>query len=235
MAFITYEYPPDTGKGGIGTYTKQVADVLGRQGWDVHVFAGSHHRQCENYENNIHIHWVRCDSPHDFRLKVLPVFQSEHSGKAFELMESPEIHGNAWEIKKAFPQVPLIVRFHAANWLVERLKKKYSSFTSRLRFVLGALLRGRWDLGYWRKYDYRNDPDYQFCLLADAMAAPSEAMIKWVAHNWKLRVPGIKLIPNLFVAPGALLQLPVPEKAIYKKIVFFGRLNVLKGLVNATL
>ena len=30
IAFITYEYPPDTGKGGIGTYTAQVATMLAK-------------------------------------------------------------------------------------------------------------------------------------------------------------------------------------------------------------
>ena len=42
IAFITYEFPQGTGKGGIGTYTSQAANALAAMGWDVHVFAASH-------------------------------------------------------------------------------------------------------------------------------------------------------------------------------------------------
>jgi glycogen synthase len=235
IAFISYEFPPDTGKGGIGTYTSQVAGMLVNKGWDVHVFAGSHTRQLLQCENGIHVHWIQCADSHDFSLNVLPFFKKEHTRLAFEVVESPEINGNAWEVKKKFPQIPLVIRLHAPNTLVEQLKKKYIPFKAKLRFVLGALKHGKWDAGYWRRYDHVSDRDYQFTLLADAISAPSEIMKKWVVKKWELPASKIILLPNPFIAPEALLQLPVSTKSFYKQVVFFGRLNVLKGLVNATL
>lgn len=41
IALFSYEYPPETGFGGIGTYTFYQARALARLGHDVHVFAGS--------------------------------------------------------------------------------------------------------------------------------------------------------------------------------------------------
>ncbi|MFO1052836.1 MAG: glycosyltransferase family 4 protein [Planctomycetota bacterium] len=41
IAILSYEYPPDTGYGGIGTYSWYQARALAKIGHDVHVFAGS--------------------------------------------------------------------------------------------------------------------------------------------------------------------------------------------------
>lgn len=41
IALLSYEYPPDTGLGGIGTYTRTQAQALTSAGHEVHVLAGS--------------------------------------------------------------------------------------------------------------------------------------------------------------------------------------------------
>ena len=41
IAILSYEYPPETGFGGIGTYAYYQARALAKLGHDVHVFAGS--------------------------------------------------------------------------------------------------------------------------------------------------------------------------------------------------
>lgn len=41
ILLLSYEYPPETGFGGIGTYTWHQARALARLGHEVHVFAGS--------------------------------------------------------------------------------------------------------------------------------------------------------------------------------------------------
>ena len=234
IAFISYEYPPDTGKGGIGTYTKQAASLLAKKGCDVHVFAGSHSRECITEEDGVLVHRTQCSSPHDFRLTVLASFKKEHGIHPFELLESAEIHGNAWEIKKAFPSVPLIVKLHAPDYLVEQLKKRYMPFSAKLRFFVGALRRLKWDLGYWRPYEKNKDPDYHFTQLADGITAPSGAMKKWVVDNWQMPAQKITVIPNVFVPSPAFLSIPIKKDNSNNTIVFFGRLSVLKGLVNAT-
>ena len=41
VALLSYEYPPDTGFGGIGTYSYYHARALAKLGHDVHVIAGA--------------------------------------------------------------------------------------------------------------------------------------------------------------------------------------------------
>ena len=41
IALLSYEYPPETGFGGIGTYTYYQARALARLGHEAHVFAGT--------------------------------------------------------------------------------------------------------------------------------------------------------------------------------------------------
>ena len=234
IAFISYEFPPDTGKGGIGTYVKQIAAAMADCNMDVHVFAGSNQRTSTEKMDGYQVHWMMCNNGNDFKTKVVNSFQALHNIAPFDLMESPEIGGNAWEIKKKFPYVPLVVRLHAPDYLVESLKKKYVPFFAKLRFVLGAFRRLKWDMGYWRKYKKKSDADYQFIQIANYITAPSEAMKDWAVKNWKIAPEKISVIPNIFLPPTALLQIPICVDQQYKRVVFFGRLNVLKGLVNAS-
>jgi glycosyltransferase involved in cell wall biosynthesis len=235
IAFISYEFPPDTGKGGIGTYVKQTAAAMAAVGMDVHVFAGSQQRACTITEEGYQVHLTNCTDVHDFRLRVVDSFTVVQELSPFDLIESAEINGNAWEIKKKYPLLPLIVRLHAPGYLVESLKKRYIPFWAKLRFVAGSLKKLKPDLGYWRKYHKENDPDYQFTLLAEYITAPSESMKEWAVENWELDATRINVIPNIFLAPESLLKNTVSKDALFKTVLFFGRLNVLKGLVNASL
>ena len=232
MAFISYEYPPDTAIGGIGEYTRQVAGLLANAKFDVHIFAGSHIQSNTCIENDITIHRVQCTGPHNFKTNVVPYFEMEHASNPFQLIESPEIHGNAAEIKQSFPTVPLIVRLHASNWLVESFKKQYVPLNTKIRYFLGALRRGKWDLGYWRNYDYKNDADFIFVQLADFISAPTIQMKNWVSINWKINPDKIKVIENPFVENEAFKNAITDNEE--QAIIFYGRLNVLKGLITAT-
>lgn len=232
MAFISYEYPPDTAIGGIGEYTRQVAGLLANAKFDVHIFAGSHIQSNTCIENDITIHRVQCTGPHNFKTNVVPYFEMEHASNPFQLIESPEIHGNAAEIKQSFPTVPLIVRLHASNWLVESFKKQYVPLNTKIRYFLGALRRGKWDLGYWRNYDYKNDADFIFVQLADFISAPTIQMKNWVSSNWKINPDKIKVIENPFVENEAFKNAITDNEE--QAIIFYGRLNVLKGLITAT-
>ena len=234
IGFISYEFPPDTGKGGIGTYVQQIAAAMAACNMEVHVFSGSNERTNEERVDGYQVHRIQCSNGYEFRGKVVPVFDQQQAAGSFSFIESPEINGNAWEIKKKYPGLPLIVRLHAPDYLVERLKKKYVPVIAKLRFVAGALRRLRWDLGYWRKYVKETDPDYQFVLLADHITAPSVAMKEWAVKNWSILSGSITVIPNIFSPSNTLLQIPISKNNGQNQIIFFGRLNVLKGLVNTS-
>ena len=234
IAFISYEFPPDTGKGGIGTYVKQIAAALVTLSWQVHVFAGSDKPGISQKMDGYWIHTIQCNDPHDFAHKVVDQFDNYHTIEKFDIIESAEIHGNARMVKMKYPELPLVVRLHAPNYLVENLKNRYLPFFSKLRFILGSILRFKLDMGYWRTYNKNNDTDYNFIQLANNITAPSKPMKQWVVKNWKILPEKIRVIPNIFSPSDLLLNIPILKDCQYKRVIFFGRLNVLKGLVNAT-
>lgn len=232
IALVSYEYPPETPTGGIGTYTVQLAELLSEAGMEVHVFAGSHAGSGTSLEGNLVVHRIHSTDPFAFRHRVVKPFATEQQRSPFDLVESPEINGNAWEIKKAFPHLPLHIRLHAGNQLVESLKKTYLPFHAKLRFVLGALKRGKWDLGYWRRYNPSKDPDYQFVKLADFISAPSVQMKEWAVKYWQLPPSKTDVLQNPFLENTGLQKARTQNQE--RVILFYGRLNVLKGLVTAT-
>jgi len=209
-----------------------VASLLITGDMDVNVFAGSHIKSYSNIENGIMVHRILCNGPHDFQKNVLDVFKKEHRLNPFQLIESAEIHANALEIKKAFPLLPLIVRLHASNWLVESFKKKYMPLQNKWRFFLGALRQGKWDLGYWRHYDYKNDADYCYLQYADFISAPSDQMKDWAVQHWKIHPDRVKVVENPFVEKEAFKGACTNNEE--QAVIFYGRLNVLKGLITAT-
>lgn len=231
IAYITYELPPDIPKGGIGTYTLQAAALMHAAGNAVHIFAASPGRNESEIVNGIGIHRIKCSTPAEFTEKLLPVFSREHTAAPFDVAECPEIHGNGKLVKKAFPALPMIVRLHGPGQLVESLKKTYTSFAVKARFNIGAYRRGRFDKT-WGYYDKESDHDYKFVQLADLITAPSEAMKEWAVREWAIHPDKIKVIANPFAAPQALTALPAEDTLIHKNVLFFGRLNVLKGAVN---
>ncbi len=209
-----------------------MAALLSAADVEVHVFAGSNIKTRNSIENGIYIHRVLCTGPQEFQQNVTAVFKMLHTNEPFQLVESAEIHANAQGIKRKFPSLPLIVRLHASNYLVENFKKKYVPFQNKLRFFLGALRRAKWDLGYWRKYDHRQDLDYLFVKEADYILAPTWQMKAWAVANWKIDQANIRILENPFVEDEAFKTALTNNEE--KAIIFYGRLNVLKGLITAT-
>lgn len=100
IAFISFEFPPDIGKGGIGTYVHQITKTLPKFNTDIHVFAGSFENETTSIQDGCVVHRNLCTDPVSFRINVVKTFEKVHSLSPFNVIESPEIHGNAWEIKK---------------------------------------------------------------------------------------------------------------------------------------
>src|SRR4028119_755959 len=51
IALLSHEYPPETGWGGIGTYTYNLATGLSKMGHSIHVVAASHDGRSHRYES----------------------------------------------------------------------------------------------------------------------------------------------------------------------------------------
>lgn len=234
IAYITHEYPPDTGKGGIATYTAQMAKIMQDRGHQVEVFTASFERTISESYKGILTHRVQVASMEAFPEMIITMFANRHRKVPFDLMESPEIGGEAAPIKSMFPELPLVVRLHTPAVLVTRLLNTYQPLVKKIRFVAGSFLRGKPNLGYWSRHDHNQyeDPDYLITEKADVITAPSAAMKQWVVKFWNISADRIQVIPNPYAPSPALLA--VEHHTEQKRITFLGRLNVLKGLVALT-
>lgn len=234
IAYITHEYPPDTGKGGIGTYTFQMAQAMNERGHEVEVFTSSFNREVTENYCGVTTHRVKIREYVDFKREVVKIFTVQHQKYPFNVIECPEIGGEAEFIKQKYPAIPLVVRLHTPAVLVTKLQNTYQSFSVKLRYVLGSLIHGRIDLGFWAQHDKNKhrDPDFLITQKADIITAPSSAMKQWAVNFWKIDKKRIKVIPNPYTPTEEILSVPIQTNN--KRITFIGRLNVLKGLIALT-
>ncbi len=234
IAYISYEYPPDISAGGIATYTRQAAMLMKSRGHDVEVFCGSYERNVSELYKNVLTHRVLTNSVGDFGKKVVKTFAERNSERPFDIIESPEINGNGYFIKKAFPEISLTVKLHTPAVFQIRILNTYTPFIIKLRFFIGALRRGRFDLGFWSKYDknQNSDIDYLICELSEKLSSPSVSLRQWAINFWKISPEKIEVIPYPYVPSNNYSNIPLGTKT--RTITFFGKLNVHKGMVNYT-
>jgi glycogen(starch) synthase len=229
IAFISYEYPPDIAQGGIATYIQQITRILSEKNHKVEVFCASPYRTISMEENNVVIHRLKSENPYHFNEILLDFFESVHNFYPFDIIESPEIHGHAYLIKKRFPTLPLVVKFHMPIFLQMRLMNYYTPKQVKLRFFLGALRRG--SIQFYGHYDRENDLDFKISKISDAYISPSKSLGDILKKEWKLNTKRLSIIPNPFTPPAILINLPIEPRSS-KVVTFIGKLNVHKGLVN---
>lgn len=137
VALLSYEYPPETGFGGIGTYTWYQARALVRLGHDVRVIAGTLEPGTTHSEHD-GVRVTRVLDPGVFGAAVTGLHQDglgwaanrlqtaagahralrdalEH--EAFDLVEYPECGGDGMLVSTLLP-VPTCVRFHSPARLI---------------------------------------------------------------------------------------------------------------------
>lgn len=74
IAFVTYEYPHETGLGGIATYVYQIAHAFSKRGVFVHVICGSPNPSTDVAEN-----------------EFLTVHRVQTCGRSEFIKKSPEV------------------------------------------------------------------------------------------------------------------------------------------------
>lgn len=231
IAFISYEYPPDTSVGGIATYTYQIAHLMQSRGHQVEVFAGSNYRTGCILDKDVWIHRVICRNRRDFTDKVSPVFANRHSQTCFDLIESPEIGAESCKIKNQFPEIPLIIKLHTPSFLVQRVNYVPPTWEMQLRWVVGAVRQGqRPSLLSQRTYCAEKDLERTQTLKADVVTTPSRSLGTLLIREWNLDPSRVQVVPNPYLPSSSLLNIPVISD--FKRITFVGRLEVRKGVLE---
>jgi glycogen synthase len=74
------------------------------------------------------------------------------------------------------------------------------------------------------------DPERRHPLQADAIAAPSQAIAETVARLWKLDTRKVHLFPSPYLPAPELLKIPFRTET--RRVVFMGRLEARKGVLD---
>ncbi|HEY0834121.1 MAG TPA: glycosyltransferase family 4 protein [Azospirillum sp.] len=140
IALLSYEYPPETGFGGIGTYTYHHARALAELGHDVHVFAGTtaptelHSRRDGDVTvwrggdgrppelvtralDRLRLHWSR--NRLETACAMASAFRAVARRHPFDVIEMPEC-GAEGMLLNHLVRTPTVVRFHSPARLIMR-------------------------------------------------------------------------------------------------------------------
>ncbi len=232
IAFISYEYPPDTALGGIATYVKQAASMLSSRGHHVEVFAGSKTRTGTENENGILVHRIQAmtahhEDPLGFAAQIAPVFAQRQQACAFDVLEGPDYMAEAREAIQSVPDIPLVIKLHTPCYL---LRSMNTSHYGPLRHTLSAaksILKGQRPFYFYKPED---DIERDCCLQADEIAAPSHAVGERVIQDWGLSAEKVSFFPLFFTPTESLLKIPVETHT--HVVTFYGRLEIRKGVVD---
>ncbi|WP_263784436.1 glycosyltransferase family 4 protein [Salinibacter grassmerensis] len=230
VALITYEYPPETGGGGIGTYVANAARMLHKHGHRVEVFAGGERSRSTETPFGASLHRVECACRADFSDAVVPAFAERYQTAGFDVVEGPEYHADAAGIREVFPEIPLVVKLHTASCILKEVNiNRHLTLWDKARFLVGGGIRGQVPSPHWT-YDPIEDAERKHALAADVVAAPSrsigERMVKW----WGLQREKIFHFPYPFEASNSLLN--VDPDTDTQRVTFVGRLEMRKGVLD---
>lgn len=229
IAFISYEFPPDTAYGGIATYVDQSSRLLHQRGHHVEVFTSSPYQNGTRTEEGIVIHRVQEESREAFPEVIGPVFAKRHRTVKFDVVEGPDYSADAKESVRLCPNIPLVIRFHSPRFLINELNNSEPSFLQKLRVHLGALRRGQKPVRYWH-YDLNEDIERIHALDADELVVPSRAMVEKVIAPWGLDSKRVSRIANPCIPSDTLLNIPIDTHT--DVVTFIGRLEVRKGVID---
>lgn len=138
VAILSFEYPPETGFGGIGSYSRYLAHGLKKLGVDVHVIAGTYKDKKETiiYEGIPVTRWGssklarlifeklrKCgfkwtSSRVEKAYNMYRCFKKLNARYKFDVLEMPECGGEGGGIIK-FTNALTVVKFHTPIYLAE--------------------------------------------------------------------------------------------------------------------
>ncbi|PWT99634.1 MAG: hypothetical protein C5B53_05140 [Candidatus Melainabacteria bacterium] len=237
ICLISREYPPDTGWGGIGAYTYQMANALTDLGHDVEVVSLTGDGSFNNGN-----HQIKVTTPTDSRIKVhratwedglselevmsettpfshyvlksslalWQTFLERHKQCPFDVAEVPE-HLADGIVPATTKAVPLVVKLHTplSKFHNEKLHGVVPSFDHQLICMLERISM----------------------LMADEICSPSKDLAQYIANDLGVAIESIPIVrnpvnTNQFSPEGETAALPKRGPII----LFVGRLEERKGI-----
>lgn len=229
ICLISREYPPDTGFGGIATFTRHLASGLISLGHEVHVVTltkeGSQARSYNEDGINVHrvtpyflgnrLNVIDCVMPYSKYListssGLWEKFFELHTKAPFDAVDTPELLAEGL-LPGLTSVCPLVIRL----------------YTPHSKFIAEAL------------HNVSPNFDHQFVAMAervamraaDAITSPSKDLAQFVANDLRYPLERIKIIynpidPDRFSPEG---NKAITDKNVLK-VLFVGRLEERKGI-----
>jgi len=232
IALVSYEYPPQNGLGGVGSYTFRLAGALGRCGHDVIVLAGPNDED-DLVQPNVTVHRIpaRYDPP--LGLKSLRWLYWRVFARAMNWANPMVWHWLRWDLatgealRQIHERTPIDVveaPEHAANGLVVGRAR---------RWPMVVRVHGPWDLFFGlnrtggtplnRLLAYLERESTRY---AHTLTTPSRTMARFIQDRWNLpHAP--KVLPNFMDVP--IERYPLAPAGGAQKIVCAGRIERFKG------
>jgi glycosyltransferase involved in cell wall biosynthesis len=232
IGLVSYEYPPQKGLGGVGTYTQRLAGALGRAGHEVVVLAGPSEGS-EIDQTNVTVHRIqaRYDPPLATRgarwlywRAFVPLLERANPMVWHWLRWDLASRGALAEIHQETPLDVIEAPEHAANGLCVGMDG---------RWPMVVRIHGPWDLFFGinrsegmalNKLLANLERRSSHC--ADVLTTPSRAMAKFMQTRWHLEEPPT-VIPNFMDVPD--VPPPLPSLDEPPRIVCAGRIERFKG------
>jgi glycosyltransferase involved in cell wall biosynthesis len=221
LCFLSYEYPPDTGIGGIATYVYQAARLLSERGVDVEVICATARPDYEVVEQDrLRIIRIHCTRTKEFRILAPQRAAARHAVQPFHLVEAPEFNAEGLYVKENLPGVPLVIRLHTPRFWIKELNDYYYDQSWFRR------LKKQWGLGYRRE----KDPEYRAIRQADYIVAPSLSLREIVTKRWSIPPEKIHHLPNPYITSERFLRIAPGSNT--QTVLYIGRLETRKGVYN---
>lgn len=226
IAFVSYEYPPETGGGGIGTYLECVAPALAEAGHDVVVFCGGKSSGVEQ-EVNPRVVRVASGGP-DFASAVLEPFTRCHAEQPFDIVELTDFAAWGLEIQRRFPQLPTVVKLHTPVFLIDELHAHQGQGGVDVKALVQRLLARLWERRDERRRLHRGE--METLTRATSVAAPTKAVLERIRRSVPSIATKARVYPYPLEPPPSLLSAPCP--GMDGTVTFLGRLEPRKGVLD---
>ncbi|MBI4379057.1 MAG: glycosyltransferase family 4 protein [Nitrospinae bacterium] len=247
IIFLSKEYPPETGWGGIGTYVYNIANALSEQGHSVHIISLALTRQSitplsspklrgEKWGllENIHVHRirpVRFPTPFlnhfllrsleiiKFNIAIILKIKKLMKKVKFDIIEAPEWRSEAFLLSFIKPKgVPLVIKCHSPSVLLNEI---YNPPSPPLNKGGDGGIDTRC-VEWMEKITIHN---------ADLVLSPSKNLADIVSEKMGIKRDNIRIVPNPIDTEIFSPKSPLPpfNKGGITKVLFVGRLDRIKG------
>ena len=241
IAFISFEYPPDSSAGGIATYVAQAALTMTRRGHSVEVFAASPTRNASLTNQGIVENWICETNRSHFHRSVLDAFSTRHRFAPFDVVEGPEYFADAESVAQAFPDIPLVLKMHTPSVMIGMMnfnpgikqRKRWAVWQS---LFIGHAFEPRgtqWLRRFLRQREDRSSPivrlEREHASRAAIVAPPCVDLCTVARKYWDISADRVRLAPHPYVPSKPFLEVPV-TRTDTNVVGFVGRLERRKGI-----